>query len=133
MKNEKGITIISLIVYVIILTFVIAGVTSITAHFYGNMNEMDKTSKSSAFAKFNMIFLNDIKSEGAKIEEPTSSSGVQLNLLHIGKDGTSETIRYTIQGNSVYRNSVKICNGVKERKNNSKCVKWNRYNLFKNK
>ena len=70
MKKEQGITLISLIVYVILMTFVIAAISSITASFYVNINDFDDESESAvAYSKFNMYFINDIKRKDAKIEE----------------------------------------------------------------
>ena len=70
MKEEKGITLISLIVYVILMSLVISAISSITASFYTNINEFDNESESAvAFSKFNMYFINDIKKENMTIDE----------------------------------------------------------------
>lgn len=69
MKKEQGITLISLILYVILMTFVVAGVSVVTSAFYTNVNEFDKESEYAvSFAKFNMYFLNDIKNDDVKVE-----------------------------------------------------------------
>ncbi len=69
MKNNKGVTMVSLIMYVIVMIFIVAGLTSITTSFYNNISELDKDSKSAAdFAKFNMILLNDLKAEGVSFQ-----------------------------------------------------------------
>ena len=58
MKKEQGITLISLIVYVILLTFIVAAISSITSSFYANINNFDNESESAvAYSKFNMYFL----------------------------------------------------------------------------
>ena len=80
--NQKGITLISLIIYVILMTFVVAGVTSITASFRTNVGEVDKDAKSAvAYAKFNMYFLNDIKSENVHIVS-SSRDRIELSLTN---------------------------------------------------
>ena len=57
MKKEKGVTLISLIIYVIMLTFAIAGISAITSSFYSNVNELDGDAKGAvAFSKINMYF-----------------------------------------------------------------------------
>ena len=46
MKKEQGITLISLIVYVILMTFIVAAMSSITASFYTKINDFDSDSES---------------------------------------------------------------------------------------
>lgn len=111
MKKESGITLISLIIYVILMTFVVAGVTSITASFRTNVGEVDKDAKSAvAYAKFNMYFLNDIKSKNVHI---VSSSRDRIELSLTNKNGETENVKYSVQNNALYRNKVKICDNVK--------------------
>lgn len=119
MKNEQGITLIALIVYIILMTFVIAGVTAITNSFYNNINEIDKTSESVvSFAKFNMYLINDIKSKNVRI---VSNSPNQVQILFENKNGQDETVKYSFQNNALYRSSdvnggkrtdIKICDKV---------------------
>lgn len=111
MKNERGITIISLIIYVILMTFVVAGVTAVTTSFQNNIKEVDKDAKSAvSFAKFNMYFLNDIKSKNVHI---VSSSRDRIELTLENKNGDIENVKYSVQNNALYRNKVKICDGIK--------------------
>lgn len=112
MKNERGITLIALIVYIILMTFVVAGVTAITNSFYNNINEMDKTSESAvSFAKFNMYFINDIKSENVRI---VSSSPNQVQISFKNKDGQDQTVKYSVQNKTLYRDKIKICDKVND-------------------
>lgn len=124
MKKEQGITLITLIIYVLLMTFILAGISSITASFYSNMNEFDKESESAvAYSKFNMYFLTDIKRKNAKIE----SWGRKYVVIAYEKDGEGvsggdvtvegkETtkVEYSLQNDSLYRNKVKICDNVKD-------------------
>lgn len=112
MKKERGITLIALIVYIILMTFVVAGVTAITNSFYNNINEMDKTSESAvSFAKFNMYFINDIKSENVRI---VSSSPNQVQISFKNKDGQDQTVKYSVQNKTLYRDKIKICDKVND-------------------
>lgn len=122
MKNERGITLIALIVYIILMTFVVAGVTAITNSFYNNINEVDKTSESAvSFAKFNMYFINDIKTENVQI---VNSSSNQVQISFKNKDGQDETVKYSFQNKALYRSSnmptttggtkIKICDKVND-------------------
>ena len=101
MKNEQGITLIALIVYIIIMTFVVAGVTAITNSFYNNLNEVDKTSESAvSFAKFNMYFLKDIKSENVRIVSGGDDSK-QIQISFTNKKGDTETVKYSVQNKAL--------------------------------
>lgn len=113
MKNEKGITLITLVVYVMLLTFVVAAVSAISSSFYKNIDDLDKTTDSAVdYAKFNMFFLNDIKSDGVSVR--LNSAKTELILSHINKEGVAEDIVYSIKGDALYRNKVKIFDGIKE-------------------
>lgn len=111
MKNKKGITLISLIIYIILMTFTVGIIGTITANFYGNLNKIDKDSKGAvAYAKFNMYILNDMKTDGMTVNDVTNTK-IELEIPN-----SDETIRYTVEDGGLYRNSVKICDGVKEYK-----------------
>lgn len=109
MKNEKGITIISLILYVILLTFVVAGISAITSSFYSNVSEIEGDSKGAvAFSKISMIMLNDVKADEAKLNiDETTAYKVSLNI-------NGEQVIYRVQNDALYRNDVKICDKVKK-------------------
>ena len=115
MINNKGITMISLIIYVIVITFILSGITAITTSFYKNVNEVDKGSESAvSFSKFNMYFLNDIKEEKAKIIDVTPD-GRSIAISFI-RDGKQQSVTYKLSSGSLYRNQVKICDKVKDMK-----------------
>lgn len=69
MKNKNGITLVSLIGYVIISMIVIVLLTAITANFKKNFNELDvQAVQDMEFDKINMQILKEIK-EGKKIDK----------------------------------------------------------------
>lgn len=112
MKNEKGITLIALIIYVILMTFVVAGVSTITASFYSNLNANEtKAENAVQFAKFNMYFIKDIKSKNVRL---VSCSGNKLILSYTNSEGRTDTITYSVQNNILYRDKIKICDKVKD-------------------
>ena len=105
MRSEKGITMLSLIIYVLLIISVIAIFANITRIFYSNINQFDTESKDAiAFSKFNMYFLNDIKKKTVEIDE------ISENYIVLLAD--NEEIRYSLVNNSLYRNKVKICDNV---------------------
>ena len=105
MKKENGITMLSLIIYVLLMIFVVAAISNITASFYKNVNDFDTESESAvAYSKFNMFFLNDIKKDNIEIED------YKDNYIILALNG--EEIQYSIQNNALYRNKEKICENV---------------------
>ncbi len=124
MKKEQGITLITLIIYVLLMTFILAGISSITASFYSNMNEFDKESESAvAYSKFNMYFLTDIKRKNARIESSArkhviiayDKPGEGVSSGDVTVEGNeTERIEYSMQNDGLYRNKVKICDNVKD-------------------
>ncbi len=113
MKNEKGITLITLILYVILMTFVVALISAVSSSFYASVNEFDHESESAvAFSKFNMYFVNDIKRDDVSIVENTDT---YIVLSYPAEDGnTEEVVEYSVQNRALYRNKVKICDDVEE-------------------
>lgn len=106
MKQEKGITLISLIIYIILLTLVISMLSVVSNMFYLNRQYIIETGEYiSEFNKFNMYFIEDVKNNKDiyKISE---------NEI-IFEDGTKYTY---ISGtdNGIYRNKVKICSNIEK-------------------
>ena len=55
MKNENGVTLISLIIYVILITLVVAGVSAITASLYGNVNMYKEDLEGSTLVNYELV------------------------------------------------------------------------------
>ena len=89
MKSEKGITLTSLVIYVIGITIIFAVVANLTIYFNKNSRTIEYTTNNSA-----------------QITEANE------NIIIIQANG--ETIKYTYDKNSkgIYRNKVKIANDV---------------------
>lgn len=112
MKKEQGITLISLIIYILLMTFVVGAVAIITSSFRSNLNELDNSTESIvSFSKFNMYFLKDIKRNEIDIEEYYDD---YLILSYLDENQNSRlNVEYSNQNNSLYRNKIKICDNVK--------------------
>ena len=55
MKSNKGITITSLVIYVIAMSIVVATIATLTSYFYSNMDELDSDTNSSiAYTEINI-------------------------------------------------------------------------------
>jgi len=114
MKNEKGITMMALIIYIILMTFIVAGVTAITTSFRSNINEYDKTAESAVeFTKFSMFLLKDIKAKNVRLYGSVGEKEFQLQFDE--GNGKYTYVKYSIQNKALYRNSVKICSNVQRR------------------
>lgn len=63
MKSNKGITIVSLIIYIIVLTVVVGVVSTLTKYFYRNMDETTISNKTSEqYSRFIAYITDDINS-----------------------------------------------------------------------
>ena len=64
MKSEKGITLIILGIYVVVFSIVIALLASLSSYIYNNLGGISDSSIDAVeFNKFNMYFVEDVKSK----------------------------------------------------------------------
>ena len=62
MKNQKGVTLISLIIYIIVLTIIISILSLVSQSFFNNIKYITEKGKYvSEYNKFNMYFIKDVK------------------------------------------------------------------------
>ena len=80
MRNQKGITLTSLIIYIVLIFVIIDILARVSVYFTSNMSEISKESASiSEIDKFNMYFLKDTKKTGNKIKS-VSEDGTTIYL-----------------------------------------------------
>ena len=104
MKSENGITLTSLVVYVVVATIVIGIMSVVSSSFLSNMNLIsDQDQYAVEFNKFNMFFVNDVKNN--------KTAQVQTNQI-VFEDGT--TYQYSEANMTIYRNNVEIAKQVQE-------------------
>lgn len=104
MRKERGITLISLNIYIISMCIIIAALSMISNLFYSNTKYLEDNSKNiSEYNKFNMYFIEDVKNN-------KNTYQVTENII-IFEDGTVYTYKADTD-NSIYRNKVKICENV---------------------
>ncbi len=104
MKEERGITLGSLVIYVIVMILVIVVMSSVSAMFYNNVNELDaRSTEISKFNDFNNYFVKEIK---------LSNNGIDT----IGNDGNYILFKsgnsFSFRNNEIYYNNLKIVTGV---------------------
>lgn len=103
MKNNHGVTITSLIVYVIAMLIVIGIIANLTSFFYTNVfNLEDESANISEISKFNMYFLEEVKNPNNSIAQINENS---ITFV------TGNT--FIFQDNSIYLNNIRICENIK--------------------
>ena len=108
MKNNKGITMISLITYIMGLTIVLALIATLTTFFFKNISAKDLNSDTTQYTKFSSIFLEEINNKNNSVIECKSlNNGVSYIIFSSGN-------QYTFNANSkcIYKNKIKICENV---------------------
>lgn len=103
-KNQKGITLVSLIVYLIGLVAIIGIVAVLTSFYSKNVATMNDTSEvNSEFNKFDAKMIQETKTAGNEI---TEVSGTTIKF----KNGNT----YTYGDNRIYQNAVTVSKYVKD-------------------
>lgn len=103
MKSEKGITLISLSIYIMTISIAIGILSIISQYFYSNVSYISEMGKyASEYNKFNMYFVKDIKNN-------TDVYSISDNKI-VFDDGNM----YTYSNGAIYRNKIKICSNIKE-------------------
>ena len=99
-KSEKGITMMSLVVYMVIFTMIIGALTTISTFFYTNIGEVvDAPQYVYEFNKFVMFFGLDIKNYNNAV---VTENSIQF------EDGPT----YIYQNNAIYRDDVLIAKNI---------------------
>lgn len=103
-KNNRGVTLTSLIIYVIGMTVVVASIATLTSFFYKNIN-VENDDLATQFTKFSSVFAQEINKEGNRVIECNTNDLVSYIIFSSGN-------QYTFVDNSIYRNKVKVCENV---------------------
>ncbi len=100
MKEQKGITLTSLVIYIIVVTIIVSTLAVMSSHFFLNANDLKYQDKYAVeFNKFNMFFINDVKNNNkAQVEDQKI----------VFDDGTT----YTLEGDSIYRDDLVIATKI---------------------
>lgn len=102
MKSQKGVTLIALVIYVIVLTIVVSILAMISSFFFSNVNFVkDQANYAPEFNKFNMFFIQDVKNN-----KNVTVSGNNIKF----EDGTEYT--FNLDQKAIYRNGKAIAKNV---------------------
>lgn len=104
MISSKGITLTSLVVYIIVMMMVIGVISSVSLMFYSNTEHLDNATKDMAeFNNFNNYFIKEIKSANNKINQ-ISADGKYI----IFDSGNS----FIQKDNKIFFNDLQIAKNV---------------------
>lgn len=111
MKSNRGISLISLSVYVIVAAVVVGTLTFMNVNFFSKISGLtEKTEIINEHMKFVSVFLKDVKNS----EKVTEYSANKIKLL----DSVTYEIKVIKAENeaanryAIYRDNVKICEGI---------------------
>ena len=106
MRKESGITLVTLIVYLMIVSAILAALTNLSSHVYKNIGKLGSENLSAEeFNKFNVNFIKSVKSN----KKATVTNNNQ-NVTIVFDDGT--TYNYINGENSIYKNKIKIAKNI---------------------
>lgn len=117
-KNQKGITLTALIIYITAMLMVVGILASISSFFHGNLGILKKSANYAAqFDVFNSYMIGDVKNnKDVKVDGYTV----------IFEDGTT----YVYEGNSLYRGQEEVATNVTDFEVSKKTITIN--NVDKN-
>lgn len=108
MRKDKGITLTSLIIYVIAMVIVVGIVASVSTFFYQNVDTITENSDNSKeFTKFNSYFTEEVNETNNKPVKVGQNGNQHYLLLSNGN-------QYTFVNGAVYLNKIRICKNIKE-------------------
>ena len=132
MKSQKGVTMITLILYVASFFAITALVAGITTFFYNNVEIMDTSiGSNSQYNKLNLYILNECKKEGTSLwawknNDSQTAANTPDNVDNLSDNvndtfitfedstGNKNSFIYVESEKNLYYNSIKLCEEVEE-------------------
>ena len=107
MKKESGVTLMSLLIYIIIMMIVIGVMSVIIDDFYSNSTNMNSgVNELVNYNKFNTYFLKEVKRYANKVDTISNEDGNSYILFSSGNS-------FSFINNKIYYNDIEICKYVK--------------------
>lgn len=112
MKNNSGITLTSLIIYIIGMLIILGTIANLTSFFYKNVNvEEIQADTTTQYTKFSSIFSKEINNENNYIIDCKTSTKNNIKQSYIiFSSGNQYT--YTSENGCIYKNDIKICENI---------------------
>ncbi len=118
MKSEKGITLSSLIIYVIVMVVVVGIIAVMTKYFYGNINKLENTTTSlGETTRLNTFISEEINKSSNQIAYCSEDGSFVVFYDDNNKDeenGENGYTQYTFKNGSIYLNKIKICKNIED-------------------
>lgn len=118
LKSNKGITMTSLVVYVIVLTIVIALLSGFSVYFYKNVNLITiKEASDEQFTRFIAYLTKDLNQDDVFFIRTGTNNGESNNYLILKIDGNIEH-QYLFENETLYyidkikNKKIALCNNV---------------------
>ncbi|MDO5556431.1 MAG: hypothetical protein Q4G09_07570 [Clostridia bacterium] len=116
MFQSRGVTLMSLTIYVVLLLITVAILATITSNFQGNIRNANKKGIEIAeINKFNMYFLQEVKRQGNDIKQPFNNFSSQITFTSgniYRYDSNSQTIY--LENEADRNKSIKIANNIEK-------------------
>ena len=104
MKTQKGITLVALLVYIMVMIIIIGFLSTVSTNFYKNTKSLEvDTEDIVEFSNFNEYFIKEIKKSNNKIDN-IAEDGTYI----VFTDGNS----FMLKDKSIYYNQIEISKNV---------------------
>ena len=112
MRTEKGVTLISVTIYVIVMLIIVVVITVLTSYFYTNVDiNSVRRDLNQQYTKFNSYFVEEVNRKGNKILEISeNNTGNAIQKYIIFSSGNQYT--YIPENQGIYMNQVKIADNI---------------------
>ena len=108
MKKENGLTIISVLIYIIALLIILGVVATLTSYFYKNINiEGESQLTNAQFTKFSGYITEEINQDGVRVVEVAENENVTYITFT-----NKQTYTYSKVNKAIYVNEIKICQNI---------------------
>ena len=102
MKSEKGITLISMTIYVIVMLIVVTVMVILTSYFYGNVDvNSTETKLNQQYTKFNSYFTEEVNKKDTNNKEEETNTQVKTEVFKLYSKDANE-------GQEIYLGEVEI-------------------------
>lgn len=108
MKNNKGITLVTLVIYIVVMLISISLMGIINNNFYANNKGIyENVQDVLEFNKFNTYFLKEIKKKNNSVEKIQKNENENYILFSNGNS-------FKKNADIIYYNNIKICENVED-------------------
>ena len=115
MKSERGITLISITIYVIVMTLLVALISIITNYFYKNINISSKQEEiNNQYTKFVSYFSEEVNNPENKILEVKTENDETDNKISYIIFSSGNQYTFVKQNKAIYQGKVKIASFIKD-------------------